>query len=74
MGLALGILWGIVCLIMGLLAIVTYRARPFVEFLGIMYIGYKPSILGSIIGFVWGSVDAFIFGFLIAWLYNKLSG
>jgi len=38
-----------------------------------LYIGYGASILGGIIGAVWGFIDGYIFGFATAWLYNRLS-
>jgi len=36
-----------------------------------VYLGYTPTVLGSIIGGIWGFVDAGIGGLLLAWLYNK---
>ncbi len=39
-------------------------------FLGRIYIGYEISPLGSVIGLVWGLIDALIAGAIFAWLYN----
>lgn len=69
-GLALGVVWGSAVLIVGLLAHYFSYGTAFVTSMGIMYIGYEPSVLGSIIGGVMGFIDALIAGALIAWLYN----
>jgi hypothetical protein len=70
LGLALAVVWGSAVLIVGLLAHYFSYGKAFVTSMGIMYIGYEPSIVGSIIGGVMGFIDAFIGGALIAWLYN----
>ena len=74
LGLACGILWGAGVLIMGLLAMVCSWAQPVVDVLSVIYLGYGASILGALIGTLWGFVDAFLGGWVLAWLYNKLSG
>ena len=43
------------------------------EVMSTLYIGYKATILGSVIGGVWGFFDAGIGGLVVAWLYNKLA-
>ena len=45
----------------------------FVSIMSSLYIGFKPTVSGIIIGAVWGFVDAGIAGVLIAWLYNKFA-
>ena len=42
-------------------------------FLARLYIGYEISPLGSVIGLVWGVVDALIAGAIFAWLYNTIA-
>lgn len=71
LGLSLGILWGLWLLVMGLLAFHYAYGQTFVTTLGTMYVGYEPTIKGSIIGGIMGLVHGFIKGFLIAWLYNR---
>ena len=73
-GLAFGILWGGGVLLMGLLALVCSWAQPFVDVVSVMYLGYEATIIGTLIGALWGFVDAFLGGLVFAWLYNKLSG
>ena len=72
-GLAFGILWSGAVLLMGILANFSEWAVPFVKVLSVMYIGYSTAIVGLLIGAAWGFVDAFIGGFLFAWLYNKFA-
>jgi hypothetical protein len=45
-----------------------------VTLIGRIYRGYNLSPLGSIVGFVWGFVDALIGGAIFAWLYNVIAG
>jgi hypothetical protein len=73
-GLSLGVVWGVSVLIMGLLAFHFSYGTEFVSAMGVLYIGYESSIIGSLIGGLYGFIDALIGGALIAWLYNCFSG
>ena len=73
-GLALGILWGISALIVGVVAMQWGYGANFVQGLSKVYIGYEMTRIGSLIGASWGFFDAFIRVLLIAWLYNLLLG
>lgn len=73
LGLSLGILWGACALILGMTAMFFGWGTRWVDMLSSCYIGYKPTLLGSIIGGVWGFIDAGIGGVLLAWLYNKFA-
>jgi hypothetical protein len=42
--------------------------------IGHIYRGYNISPLGSVIGLVWGFIDALIGGGIFAWLYNFFVG
>lgn len=68
--LAAGLLWGLACLIMGIAASYGY-GTGFEKLFSTIYIGYSTTIGGSIIGGIWGFVDAFIGGYILVWLYNK---
>ena len=74
LGLAMGILWGASVLLMGLMSLFCSWSLAFVEFMAPMYVGYDATILGALIGTLWAFVDAFVGGWLLAWLYNKLAG
>lgn len=41
-------------------------------FIGRVYLGYRISPLGSIIGLTWAFVDGLIGGGIFAWLYNRI--
>lgn len=73
LALSLGILWGLSVFIIGLLAYYYSYGRPFITAMSTLYLGYAPSVKGSFVGGIIGFIDAFITGFLIAWLYNRFS-
>ncbi len=74
LALAIGIMWSIGVLSLSLIALVSQDyLHNIVGFLSSVYIGYDLSFIGIIIGMIWGFFDAAIGGFLIAWLYNKLT-
>lgn len=73
LGASIGVLWGLSLFVMGLLAFHYAYGQDFVSAIGTMFVGYEPSIRGSVIGGIMGLVDGFITGFLIAWLYNRFS-
>ncbi len=72
LGLSLGILWGV-----GLAALTAWALfrghGEILDKLGGYYLGYSVSPAGILIGALWGFADAFIGGFLIAWLYNRFA-
>jgi hypothetical protein len=74
LGLAVGILWGVVVLALGLIAHFVDYGTPFVNSMGVLYIGYGPTVLGAIAGGIIGFIDAFISGVIVAWLYNCFAG
>lgn len=73
-GLSLGVVWGASVVIMGLLAHYFAYGTAFVTAVGVVYVGYEPSIMGSLIGGLFGFIDALVGGVIIAWLYNVFSG
>ena len=42
--------------------------------IGLVYLGYTVTPLGSIIGLVWAFVDGLVCGAIFAWIYNKFVG
>jgi hypothetical protein len=42
-------------------------------FIGLVYLGYRLTPLGSVIGLAWAFVDGWIGGAVFAWLYNVLA-
>ncbi len=72
-GLAVGVgtSWAICMLFAGWASIFGWCTR-FVEVMSSVYIGFKPTILGGIIGAAWGFVDGAIGGLIIAVVYNAV--
>lgn len=68
-----GIIWGVGLFLITwwLIAFGGEIAEP--TFIGRVYLGYRISPLGSIIGLVWAFADGFIAGAIFAWLYNRIS-
>ena len=70
LGAAFGLLWGLSLLVLGLLSAYCNWGTPLVELLGSLYIGYNTTISGLGLGLLWGVIDGFIGGFLLAFFYN----
>ena len=72
--LSCGIIWGV-----GLLALALWVTLLGVQgehktLLERVYLGYRFTALGSLVGLAWGLADGLIGGAVFAWLYNKLVG
>ncbi len=72
LGVALGIAWGAAVLFLGVAAAFFGWGVPLAAMLSSLYIGFGPTVAGSIAGAVWGFAEGFVFGFVVAWLYNRL--
>lgn len=73
LGLAVGIFWPLYCVILGLISMSFGCGTALLEIIGSCYIGYKPTFLGSLVGGMWGLMDGFVCGAVVAWLYNRLA-
>ncbi len=71
--LACGLVWGFGLFLVTWWVIAFDGATGDPTFLGRLYRGYNLSPLGSVIGLLWGFVDALIGGAIFAWLYNRLA-
>lgn len=71
-GWALGIVWGGVTFLLGLLDTLYFWGNSWGKMMTMVYIGYRPTIIGSIIGALWGFVYASLLGLSVAWMYNRL--
>lgn len=69
---ALGIVWALGIFLMGLASMQFDWGTAMVELFASLYIGYKATFIGSVVGAVWGFFDAFIGGAVFAWFYNCL--
>lgn len=75
-GFSLGLLWAVSLFSMGIItcSMTSGYGSSFVRALSTVYIGYHPGLVGSLIGAAWAFADAFIGGFLFAWIYNLCVG
>ena len=73
LGLALGVFWGLSVLVIGLMATYYVVGHDLVVSMGSVFPGYTHSLQGSFIGAGIAFIDSFIFGFIIAGLYNLFS-
>jgi len=72
-GISCGVIWGVAMFFLGICDIFSAWGCGITKIMATLYIGYQPTILGSVIGAVWGFVDAGVGGFVFALLYNKLA-
>jgi hypothetical protein len=73
LALTLGVVWGGGVFLLGLLAAFLDWGVPMVELLGSVYLGYGPTVSGSLIGLLWAFVDGAVGGVILAWGYNHFS-
>ena len=74
LALAFGIFWGISVFVCTWWIILLYGTSGARTFLGLFYLGYNISPVGSIIGLIWGFFDGLVCGAIFGWLYNLLVG
>lgn len=70
-GLALGVTSAIFVFLLGLTATFLGWGVEIAQMLSSLYIGYGPTLVGTIAGAVWAFVDGLIAGCMIAWFYNR---
>jgi len=71
--LALGIVWGVIVFLVTNIDLLRGGSGEHLSRLSQIYLGYRVSFLGSIIGLLWGFVTMSIAAWVAAWLYNRLS-
>ncbi len=69
-GMALGLVWGLAIMFGTWWLLIGGYKGELISKLSQFFIGYSYSWGGAVIGFVWGFVDEFIAGVLIAWFYD----
>jgi len=72
LGISIGVVWSCYAIFCGITAMFGWGVA-LVETISSLYIGYGPTLAGSIIGGAWGFLDGYIAGFVIAWVYNRLA-
>lgn len=66
-----GVAWSVLILLLGWFSILGWDKKV-VVIMSSLYIGYKPTFLGSLIGALWGFIDGAIWGGIIALVYNAV--
>lgn len=70
LALAMGILYGGCLAAFAVLSMLFDIGTPMIDLMATFYRGFSPSVPGMIVGFLWGAVEGWIFGWLLASLYN----
>ncbi|MGP8155001.1 MAG: bacteriophage holin [Smithella sp.] len=68
-----GIIWGLGLFLLTWWVIAFDGITHEVTLIGRLYRGYNISPLGSLLGLVWGFLDALVGGAIFAWLYNVIA-
>jgi hypothetical protein len=71
--LAAGLVWGFNWFILTWWMILFDGATHEVTLLGRMYRGFTLSPGGSLVALLYGFVDGFFIGLMVAWIYNKIA-
>jgi len=71
-GLALGITWGGLIFILGICNILFFWSNLLLRLMSMAYVGCRPTVLGNIFSAIWAFIYASIFGFTLAWVYNRI--
>ena len=71
-GMACGVLWGVTVFLVTLAVVLRGGTGELTGKLARFYIGYQPTkITGAFLGLIYGFINAFVFGWIFAALYNK---
>ncbi|MBU0469712.1 MAG: bacteriophage holin [Candidatus Omnitrophica bacterium] len=73
-GINFGFIWSLCIIALGILAAKYTWANKMVETISSVYKGFQTTLMGVIIGGIWGFIDGVIGGVIIAWLFNKFLG
>lgn len=71
LGMAIGITSGLLVFLLGLAASMLGWGIGLAQALSSVFIGFGPTLVGSIAGAVWGFVDGLVAGMLIGCFYNR---
>ena len=67
-----GILWGVGMFIITLANVFFGYGAELLEVIASVYPGYTLTLAGSVVGLIYGFIDAFVGIYIIAWVYKKL--
>ena len=67
-----GIIWSTIMFLTTLASVTFGYATAFLNVIASIYPGYSISLVGSVIGLIYGFFDVFIGVYLFVWIYKKL--
>ena len=70
--LAVGLVWGLNWFLLTWFMIALDGISYEMTIIGRIYRGFTVSPVGSIAALLWGFIDGYMLGLLIAWIYNQL--
>jgi len=71
LGFGVGVAWAVCVLVLGFGAVFFDDwGADMVELMSSVYVGFSDTVGGALIGGLWGFVDGFIFGVILAFFYN----
>ena len=70
LSLGFGVAWGLSLFALGILSWQFGWGEKLMEIHSSIYVGFGPSLMGSLKGLLWGLADGFIGGFVVAIVHN----
>tara|TARA_Y100000310_G_scaffold344380_1_gene456856 strand:- start:1729 stop:1989 length:261 start_codon:yes stop_codon:yes gene_type:complete len=70
--LAAGLWWGLAIFALGLAGTFFSYGLAMIGVISSVYIGYAPTIIGTLIGTFWAIIDLFIGVWILIWIYEFL--
>ena len=71
-GLAWGFSFAVFFLFFGIVSMIFGIWQEMIEMCSKVYIGFEPSLIGSVKGALWGFVEGMVLGTLVAIIYNRV--
>jgi len=68
----LGVTWALGVILLGWISSTGWGAR-FVDMLSSVYVGFRPTFIGGIVGGLWAFTDAFVTGVLFVLVFNAVA-
>ena len=66
---SIAIVWGLSLMLLAWLGLWLSYGLPFIDLLGSVYLGYHATLLGGVIGLMFGFMDMFVGVWVIGWIY-----
>lgn len=67
-----GIIWAVLLFLTTLAGVYFGYATAFLNIIAAIYPGYSVSLMGSVVGLVYGFLDIFIGVYLFTWVYKQV--